>query len=218
MQQMLINVLDDNSEYINSLQHINILEIGTGFGNGTTKHLYDYFENKSFTINSYEGVDECFIHASKLWHDYENVHIHNLFFCNKGDILKMILPNLRDDLTPGSPLTKKHYGKDYLNTRMKDNFVSLIDFTPDIILIDSWRFSHGAIVNKCKEFVKPSTLFIVEEDFPHLTTPTGSGKGPPFYPNGGEQDIIQKYFDIYNIKYYDSHWGDVFNFFTFNIK
>ena len=77
-----------------------------------------------------------------------------------------------------------------------------IGYTPDIILIDSWRFCHPAIVNKCKKYCDKNTIFIVEDDFRVY----------------GEEEILKKYFNLKNLKRYD---GDLshgtWNFITFNL-
>ena len=82
------------------------------------------------------------------------------------------------------------------------DFEGDIDYTPDIILIDSWRFGHAAIVNKCKKYCDENTTFIVEDDFRVY----------------GEEEILKRYFNLKNLKRYDGNLSHgTWNFITFNL-
>ena len=219
MKIMMNNILNHYRRTFTDKQNtINILEIGTGMGDGTTQYLYDYFTelNKEFVINSYEGVVSCYNWANSIWENTPNVHIHNKFFCDKEDVKNIVIPNIIDD---NPPLTKEHYFSQYKESLELDNYETSIEYTPDIIIIDSWRFSHAAIINMCKNYSNKETLFIVEEDYPHPSTnPIGSEKAPPQYPIGWEQTCIQKMFNVQNIEHFPSKYHDCFNFFSFTLK
>jgi len=194
---------------------INILEIGTGYGDGSTRVLNEIMTETGlpYFINSYEGVKECFDISSKLYLNSVNTKIHNEFFIKKIDIIEMVIPNIINDKPP---LTKEHYINTYHDYLFQENYVKNIDYKPDIILIDSVRFSHVGIINKCKQYCHKNTLFIMEEDFAFQGTGLGYG-GPPETPIGYEQTIVSKYFNLKNIKYYTSKTKDSWNFITFTL-
>jgi hypothetical protein len=194
---------------------INILEIGTGYGDGSTSVLNKIMFERGLTyfINSYEGVQECFEKANKLYENSLTTKIHNDFFIKPIDIIEMVIPNIIDD---NPPLTKGHYTNIYHKYLFEKNYAKDIDYIPDIILIDSVRFSHVGIVNKCSKYCNENTIFIMEEDFAFPGTGLGLG-GPPETQNGYEQIIISKYFNLKNVKYYTSKTSDSWNFITFTL-
>ena len=199
MKTMLATILDN---HVLPDKKIHILEIGTGNGDGTTKYLYDYLNNISadFKIHSYEGVPAPYQNAHQRWENVDNVEIINKFFCDKKDVYNFVMPNIVSD--PEIPqLTKEHYYKEYNKFLKNTNFEISIDYKPDIILIDSTRFCHAAIVSKCINFCSSKTLFIVEDDF-------GSY---------GEERILKKYFNLKNLNRYNGNITNVWNFLTFNI-
>lgn len=179
---------------------IKILEIGTGYGDGSTKILYDIMNklDVDFEIISYEGIEECFISAEDIWKNTTNVEIRNKFFCNKDDIRNFVFPNIQSE---DGPLTKEHYYEKYKKTLLMENFEESIDFVPDVVIIDSWRFCHVAILKKLKEFCDNNTIIIMEDDFGYY----------------GEQEIIEKYFELKNLKRYDRMDSEVWNFIKFTL-
>lgn len=184
-------------------KQVNILEVGTGNGDGTTVYLNDILKRNIFDykIHSYEGIDECYKRATSFWNGRfdPKVKIINKFFCNKEDIAKMVLPNI---IGEGNIMTKEHYTENYNKILETGVFEGDIDYTPDIILIDSWRFGHAAIVNKCKKYCDENTIFIVEDDFREY----------------GEEEILKRYFDLKNLKRFDGKLSDgTWNFITFNL-
>ena len=180
---------------------LRVLEIGTGDGKGTTLYVKNILDNMklNYKIDSYEGVKSCYDSAKNYWDHTEKVNIVNKFFCNKEDISKMVIPNIISE----GVLDLNHYKGEYLGiAAAQGNFENTIDYVPDIVLIDSWRFCHVAIVNKCKEFCGENTIFIMEDDF----------------DNYGETKILKKYFDIKNLKNYDGDLSQgVWNFVTFTL-
>ena len=184
-------------------KQVNILEVGTGNGDGTTVYLNNILKRNIFDykIHSYEGIDECYSRATSFWKARfdPKVKIINKFFCNKEDIAKMVLPNI---IGEGNIMTKEHYTENYNKILETGVFEGDIDYTPDIILIDSWRFGHAAIVNKCKKYCDENTIFIVEDDFRVY----------------GEEEILKRYFDLKNLKRFDGKLSDgTWNFITFNL-
>tara|TARA_B100001094_G_C18158695_1_gene788042 strand:+ start:346 stop:963 length:618 start_codon:yes stop_codon:yes gene_type:complete len=184
-------------------KQVNILEVGTGNGDGTTVYLNDILKRNIFDykIHSYEGIDEYYKRATSFWNARfdPKVKIINKFFCNKEDVAKMVLPNI---IGEGNIMTKEHYTENYNKILETGVFEGDIDYTPDIILIDSWRFGHAAIVNKCKKYCDENTIFIVEDDFREY----------------GEEEILKRYFDLKNLKRFDGKLSDgTWNFITFNL-
>lgn len=188
---------------LSSDKQINVLEIGSGNGDGTTVYINNILKSRVFDykLYSYEGIDECYQKASSFWNSRfdPRVEIINKFFCDKQDIKDMVLPNI---IGEGSIMTKEHYTKDYNKIIETGIFEGDIEYTPDIILIDSWRFCHAAIVNKCKKYCDKNTIFIVEDDFRVY----------------GEEEILKKYFNLKNLKRYDGNLSHgTWNFITFNL-
>ena len=159
-------------------KRVNILEVGTGNGDGTTVYINNILKSSVFDyrIHSYEGIEECYGNAISFWNSQfdPRIEIINKFFCDKQDIESMVTGVFEGD----------------------------IDYTPDVILIDSWRFGHAAIVNKCKKYCDKNTIFVVEDDFRVY----------------GEEKILRKYFDLKNLKRYDGELSHgTWNFITFNL-
>ena len=190
-------------------ENINIIEVGTGYGNNSTCVLYNYFKNKGkkFNLHSYEGLKKCFIKASEIWSKIGNVKIFNEYFCNKEDIQKLLIPNIPSYIVDYKEDNKRLVSK-YLNLKLEGNITNSINLLPDIIFIDCSRFMHLTIINKCYDLMKGNLdcYFIMEEDY--------------FYEgNYGELNIIQKYFKLKNVeKIKNSTWQWPFIIFKINYK
>ena len=196
---IILKSLYEDTDYLKKLDHINVLEIGTGEGANSTKILYSFLRNtnKSFKITSYEGMPALYNRAKTLWSQIDVVTIVNEYFTKKNDISELLVPNLPDYVIDYKMSSEKFKNK-YLNI-MNDSdnkYFTTIDFVPDIIFIDSSRFMHLPIVNLCYEISKsnPNTLIIMEEDY--------------FVNNNyGELEIIEKIFNLKNvIKYNRGSW------------
>jgi len=182
---------------------VNVLEVGTGNGDGTTVYINNILKSAVFDyrIYSYEGINECYDRATSFWNSQfdPRIEIINKFFCDKEDIESMVLPNI---IGEGNIMTKEHYTSNYNKVLETGVFEGDISYTPDVILIDSWRFGHAAIINKCKKYCDKNTIFIVEDDFRVY----------------GEEKILRKYFDLKNLKRYDGELSHgTWNFITFNL-
>jgi len=196
MKEMIERLFSDNLPANNST----ILEIGSADGTGTTKLIFDFCKENNIecTLESYEGISSLADKAKEFWKEEPSVTIHDRFFCNKEGIYDKVLPNLFSEGT----LTVEHYLKDYDSICKVGKFVDTAPFTPNIVFIDSWRFCHAAIVQKCKDLFSKDTLFIMEDDI----------------PNYGETEILQKYFTLNNLKKYDGVLSDgTWNFITFTL-
>ena len=154
-----------------------------------------------YRIESYEGITDCYEKAISFWEtrDESNIKIINKFFCDKEDIENLVMPNI---IGEGRIMTREHYVTNYTKILETGIFEGDIDYTPDIIFIDSWRFCHAAIVNKCKKYCNEDTIFIVEDDFRTY----------------GEEEILKRYFDLKNLKRFNGNMSrGVWNFITFNL-
>ena len=206
------------TDVYNSLKHkknINILEIGTGNGDNSTKILFNFFKDKYENLNliSYEGDKKFYYNAQSKWNNINNVKIINEYFCEKEDIRKLLIPNIPDyiiDYKETGERLKNKYQKIYNNDNIQ-NYIKHIDFIPDIVFIDCSRFMHLPIINLCYKLFKnnPNCIFIMEEDY--------------FCNNiFGELTILTKFFELINIqKYNKTEWqtGTLrWPFITFNIK
>ena len=177
----------------------NVLEIGTSDGGVSTHIIYDYFYSKNHKINfySYEGITDLFNVANKRWGNIKNVKIINKFFSNKECIKNITINDVKKSGDPNLNNYLKQYEKSLLNK----NYESKINYKPDIIFIDSWRYSHSAIVKKCLEFSDESTLFIMEDDI----------------ENFGELKLLKERFNLINlvkIQKIENNWPYI----IFNIK
>ena len=50
---IILNSLYEKNDYLNRLENINILEIGTGNGANSTRIIYDFFIKKKYKIQTY---------------------------------------------------------------------------------------------------------------------------------------------------------------------
>ena len=200
MMRTMINKIFDNIDLPDD--DVRVLEIGTGNGNGTTLYIHDILKSRvdNFMIDTYEGIDEFYGKAAAFWALSDNVEVINKFFCDKGDIEELVIPNI---IGEGDVLTEGHYRDQYEKMMLLDNFEDDVDFVPDVIFIDSWRFCHAAIINKCKKVCNENTIFVMEDDFQEY----------------GEEKILKKYFDLHNLVRYPGNLDmQVWNFITFNLK
>ena len=89
---------------------VNVLEVGTGNGDGTTVYINNILKSAVFDyrIYSYEGINECYNRATSFWNSQfdPRIEIINKFFCDKEDIESMVLPNI---IGEGNIMTKEHY-------------------------------------------------------------------------------------------------------------
>ena len=205
---IILNSLYEKNDYLNRLENINILEIGTGNGANSTRIIYDFFikkKNIKFKLISYEGVPKLYNSASDLWKNINNVSIVNEFFTKKEDITGLLIPNLPDYIVDYNETSERFKNKYLKLSEKNNNYFTKINFQPDIIFIDSSRFMHLPIINLCYELSKtnPDIIIIMEEDY---------------YVNNnyGELEIIEKIFNLKNIvKYKKGSWQ--WPFVSFNI-
>ena len=70
------------NNFLNEKENINIIEIGTAFGDNSTKILYNLLKKRktdNFTMMSYEGSN-TFEKAYDLWKNTDNISIINEYF------------------------------------------------------------------------------------------------------------------------------------------
>ena len=194
-----------NDIEFNTYDKINIIEIGTGIGQNSTKFIYDYFTSfgKPFTINSYEGDNGNYQVAHKYWNSLDsNVKIINKYVSNKEDIKTLLIPNLPSyikDYKETSVRFAEKYTKVYNNEN--NDYIDKFNIEPNLIFIDCSRFMHLPIINKCYELSHntdtdtdtdnaKSCIYVIEDDY---------------FVDGeyGELNIISKHFKLKNVKKYE---------------
>lgn len=204
---VILNSLFEKNTNFNSLDKFNVLEIGTGEGNNSTKILYKFFssKNKPFEIISYEGMPDLHKRANNLWKNFNNVSIINEYFTKKEDIPNLLIPNLPSYITDYKETSERLKNKYLKIMNENNNYFTSLNMEPNIIFIDSSRFMHLPIINLCYEISKnnPNTIIIMEEDY-YVDN------------NYGELEIIQNNFELANVvKYGKGSWQ--WPFVSFNI-
>ena len=204
---VILNSLFEKNTNFNSLDKFNVLEIGKGEGNNSTKILYKFFssKNKPFEIISYEGMPDLHKRANNLWKNFNNVSIINEYFTKKEDIPNLLIPNLPSYITDYKETSERLKNKYLKIMNENNNYFTSLNMEPNIIFIDSSRFMHLPIINLCYEISKnnPNTIIIMEEDY-YVDN------------NYGELEIIQNNFELANVvKYGKGSWQ--WPFVSFNI-
>jgi len=159
-------------------------EIGTGYGDSSTIAIYKQLRKlkNDFSLICFEPEKEIFKIAKNNTKLLINTVIFNKYFLSSNSV-DFLLTNVN-----------KYIHDDELLVRIKKMYIMInpdelikIDNVeiPNIVFIDSIRYSHFAIIKTLTEFNKDIKV-IMEDDIPGF----------------GELKIIQKHFSIRNIKYY----------------
>jgi predicted O-methyltransferase YrrM len=160
---------------------ITVLEIGTAFGDSSTKSLYRNLKSsgKKFRLIGYEPMDICYNKAKNNWNGVEEVRLEKKYFLTKNAIvffreaiiLEELEPDLKQDVLKNMELNSEMLIKDFF-------------YKPDFIFIDSIRYSHLAIIKSIVDLgLHKNATIIMEDDIPGF----------------GEIAIIQKHFRLENI-------------------
>jgi len=164
-----------------SKEEITMLEIGTAFGDSSTKSLFRNLKKsgKKYFLLCYEPIDFCYDKAMNIWKDVKDVLIVKKYFLTENAIAfykeAIVLENLDTTLQ-----------KDILKSIdiNSDMLVNKFHYKPDFIFIDSVRYSHLAIVKSIVDLgLHKNAIIIMEDDIPGF----------------GEIAIIQKHFKVENI-------------------
>jgi len=164
-----------------SKDKVTVLEIGTAFGDSSTKSLFRNLKNsgKEFFLTGYEPMDVCYDKALTIWKDIQNVEIVKKYFLTENAIT----------------FFKKAITTESLEPELKENLLRNFDISsemlvtefstkPDLIFIDSIRYSHLAIVKSIVDLgLHQNAIIVMEDDIPGF----------------GETAILQKYFKPENI-------------------
>lgn len=164
-----------------SKDKIIVLEVGTAFGDSSTKSLFKNLKSsgKNFFLLGYEPMDICYNKAVTIWSEIEDVEIVKKYFLTENAIKffkdAIVMENLE-------PAIKDNVLKNFdINPEM---LVKEFSYKPDFIFIDSIRYSHLAIVKSIVDLgLHKNAIIIMEDDI------TGFG----------ETAIIQKHFKLQNI-------------------
>lgn len=209
LMSLFTNIVKKTCEHCTSFLAI---EVGTMFGMGTTKHLYQSISNRytQFQLWTYEGISERFCFARNHLKDFENLFIVNELVTNEKMLTCMILPETGSVLSsPDGPTYSEIYKKTPLNIEkglMGGWFKTHpVGRTADLVVIDSTRFTHTAIVealNSVNGLISSDTVFLVENDY---------------WENTDEIAILRKYFDLENIETFNPD-GEMWPWVTFTLK
>lgn len=158
-----------------------VLEIGTAFGDSSTKSLYRNLKSsgKKYSLIGYEPMSTCYDKAMSIWSGVEDVHLEKKYFLTENAIA----------------FFKKTIELENLGPTLKENILKNVDidpsmllkefhYKPDFIFIDSIRYSHLAIVKSIVDLgLHKNAIIIMEDDIPGF----------------GETAIIQKHFKLKNM-------------------
>jgi len=160
---------------------ITVLEIGTAFGDSSTKSLYRNLKSsgKKYFLIGYEPIDVCYDKAMSIWSEVEGVHLEKKYFLTESAIafykeaiaLENLEPAVKGNILNSSDINAEMLVKEFL-------------YKPDFIFIDSIRYSHLAIVKSIVDLgLHKNATIIMEDDIPDF----------------GETSLIQKHFKLKNI-------------------
>jgi len=163
---------------------IKMFEIGTAYGDSSTIAIWKQLKKnqKGFSLFCFEPVEEIFEVAQRNIKHLTNTYVLQKYFLSTESVnffLMRASKYIHD--------TKNLEGIKNVYKGINPNELITIDNLeiPNIVFIDSIRYSHFAIVKTLNEFNK-NIRVIMEDDIPSF----------------GELKIIQEEFNIKNVKYY----------------
>jgi predicted O-methyltransferase YrrM len=139
-----------------------VIEVGTASGRGSTVAIHRALtaSNCRFQLVGYEGNSELASHASEYWRSVENVRVVNEYFMRRGDIDLAVKPHVK-------PNDRGSYIPEFDVVATAENF--LVTAPPsliDLLFIDSFRYTHLAILRAAKPWLRPDTVVVIEDDIP----------------------------------------------------
>jgi len=172
-------------KYASNIEGFNVLEVGTADGDSSTQALYKVLKKtgNNFNIIGLEPNKNVFDKALSNTKTLSNVTVLNKYFLSQNSI-EYFLTKI-DDILP-IEIDKTGIKKQYLAISYENKFFIEQNYIPNLIFIDSIRYSHLAIIKTLVDFKYHSARLIMEDDI----------------PNGGELKIITKYFKVNNVKNY----------------
>jgi glycosyltransferase involved in cell wall biosynthesis len=171
------------------------IEVGTMFGTGTTKHLYQAISKtyNEFQLWTYEGMTERFCIAQNNLKELKHIYIVNELVMRNNILTCMVMPETGTVLSkPGGPSysellkkTEHEIQKGVIGGWFETYPVGR---TADLVVIDSVRFTHVGIIealNSANGLISSDTVFVMENDY---------------WENTDELAILRKYFDLENVE------------------
>lgn len=160
---------------------IRLFEIGTAAGNQSTKAIYAKLSKsgRQFELIGFEPSLDLYAKAVETWKNAPNVKIlHNYFFTDEG--LRFNQKVIQEILRSSPEVLNERY-QQLENAKRSDRLITDIRFDrPDIIVIDSIRYSHIGIIHSIFQLGMSNALIVMEDDIQSL----------------GELEIIKKYYKI----------------------
>ena len=179
-----------------------VLEVGTADGTGTTVSLYNALQTncnrikRGFQLYTYEVSTSDANKAEETWLTSDCarnrccVTVVNEIVLDQTVMGRHIMEQIdgpESDAFPGKAFYKKFYTdlEHCIGTEHCGGFFhTKPPCTLDLVLIDGTRFSHAGIMQTILQthgLTKPSTLFIIEDDF---------------WTEGKESDILKRFWNL----------------------
>ena len=188
------------------------IEVGTMFGTGTTKHLYQAISKtyNEFQLWTYEGMTERFCIAQNNLKELKHIYIVNELVMRNNILTCMVMPETGTVLSkPGGPSYSELFKK--TEHEIQKGVIGgwfetyPVGRTADIVVIDSVRFTHVGIIealNSANGLISSDTVFVMENDY---------------WENTDELAILRKYFDLENVETLNTP-GERWPWVTFKLK
>jgi len=188
------------------------IEVGTMFGTGTTKHLYQAISKtyNEFQLWTYEGMTERFCIAQNNLKELKHIYIVNELVMRNNILTCMVMPETGTVLSkPGGPSYSELFKK--TEHEIQKGVIGgwfetyPVGRTADLVVIDSVRFTHVGIIealNSANGLISSDTVFVMENDY---------------WENTDELAILRKYFDLENVETLNTP-GERWSWVTFKLK
>lgn len=139
---------------------LSVVEVGTGGGEGSTVALHRALTATKcrFQLVGYEGAPELAANASRYWSNTKNVHVVNEYFMHREDIERTVTPQV-------APTDRHAYLPVFAAIAQAENFLQTTPPAPiDLLFIDSFRYTHLAILLTAQPWLQPGTVVVMEDD------------------------------------------------------
>ncbi len=139
-----------------------VVEVGTGGGEGSTVAIHRPLTaaDCSFELIGYEGDAGLAAQAARHWSDDGDVRVVNEYFMHREDLDRAVKPHIAPD-------DRDVYLPEFEAVAAKENFLATTPPGPiDLLLIDSVRYTHLAILRAAAPWLRPETVVVMEDDIP----------------------------------------------------
>lgn len=181
-KKMLIEEFNSQNK---SQGSVRILEIGTAFGDSSTRAIYFTCRKlfNDFLIIGLEPVKHIYERALTNTKELPQIILYDEYFLSKKSV-EYFLSKIEDIISQNA--LRSEVRLQYLQIKEHKFYKKRSNFVPNFVFIDSIRYSHLAIIKTLFEHNYQNARIIMEDDI----------------PNFGELKIIKKYFEINNVRTY----------------